>query len=73
MEVLLVEPETRSVVRRRPGAGHLLVDEFQDLTPAHVLLIRLLAAPELAVFGVGDDDQTIYGLHGRGSPDWLIR
>ena len=26
---------------------HLLVDEFQDLTPAHVLLVRLLAAPAL--------------------------
>ena len=40
---------------------HLLVDEFQDLTPAHVLLVRLLAAPALDVFGVGDDDQVIYG------------
>ena len=50
----------------------LLVDEFQDLTPAHLLLIRLLAAPDLAVFGVGDDDQTIYGYTGA-TPDWLIR
>ncbi len=31
--------------RRRVQAGyrHVLVDEFQDLTPAHVLLLRLLA------------------------------
>ena len=42
----------------------LLVDEFQDLTPAHLLLIRLLAGPGGAVFGVGDDDQTIYGYYG---------
>ena len=49
----------------------MLVDEFQDLTPAHLLLIRLLAAPGGAVFGVGDDDQTIYGYNGA-DPAWLI-
>jgi DNA helicase-2/ATP-dependent DNA helicase PcrA len=49
---------------------HLLVDEFQDLTPAHVLLIRLLAAPRFDVFGVGDDDQVIYG-HAGASPRFL--
>ena len=50
---------------------HLLVDEFQDLTPCHVLLLRLLAAPELDLFGVGDDDQVIYG-HAGASPAFLI-
>ena len=50
---------------------HLLVDEFQDLTPAHVLLLRLLALPELDVFGVGDDDQCIYG-HAGADPAFLI-
>jgi DNA helicase-2/ATP-dependent DNA helicase PcrA len=49
----------------------MLVDEFQDLTPAHLLLIRLLSAPGGAVFGVGDDDQTIYGYNGA-DPAWLI-
>ena len=49
---------------------HLLVDEFQDLTPAHVLLVRVLAAPAFDVFGVGDDDQTIYG-HAGASPRFL--
>ena len=55
----------------RAACRLLLVDEFQDLTPAHLLLIRLLAGPEGAVFGVGDDDQTIYGYSGA-SPEWLI-
>ena len=50
---------------------HLLVDEFQDLTPAHVLLLRLLALPALDVFGVGDDDQVIYG-HAGADPAFLI-
>ncbi len=47
------------------------MDEFQDLAPAHLLLVRLLGGPELSVFGVGDDDQTIYGFSGA-TPAWLI-
>lgn len=50
---------------------HLLVDEFQDLTPAHILLVRLLSAPMFDVFGVGDDDQVIYG-HAGADPRFLI-
>jgi DNA helicase-2/ATP-dependent DNA helicase PcrA len=53
------------------GCRHLLVDEFQDLTPAHVLLLRLLAAPAFDVFGVGDDDQVIYG-HTGADPGFLV-
>ncbi|MGA8040974.1 MAG: ATP-dependent DNA helicase UvrD2 [Acidimicrobiia bacterium] len=50
---------------------HLLVDEFQDLTPAYLLLIRLISSPGLNVFGVGDDDQVIYGYAGA-NPEFLI-
>ncbi len=69
IERLLVD----GVFRRQAQAGcqHLLVDEFQDLTPAHVLLLRLLALPQLDVFGVGDDDQVIYG-HASASPRFLV-
>ena len=49
----------------------MLVDEFQDLTPAHVLMIRLLAMPAGDVFGVGDDDQTIYD-HAGADPRFLV-
>jgi DNA helicase II / ATP-dependent DNA helicase PcrA len=66
---LLTEPDTR--IQAQEVARVLLVDEFQDLAPAHLLLLRLLSSPELAVFGVGDDDQTIYGYAGA-SPEWLI-
>ena len=69
IHVLLTQPEARRVAQR--ASRMLLVDEFQDLTPAHLLLIRLLAAPGGAVFGVGDDDQTIYGYNGA-DPGWLI-
>jgi len=67
--VLLRDPEARRVAQR--ACRIMLVDEFQDLTPAHLLLIRLLSAPGGAVFGVGDDDQTIYGYNGA-DPAWLI-
>jgi DNA helicase-2/ATP-dependent DNA helicase PcrA len=69
IEVLLTEPATRAAAQR--ACRLLLVDEFQDLAPAHLLLLRLVASPELAVFGVGDDDQTIYGFSGA-TPEWLI-
>ena len=61
-------PFRRSMQR---SCRHLLVDEFQDLTPAHVLLVRLLSLPALDVFGVGDDDQCIYG-HAGADPAFLI-
>ena len=69
IDVLLTDPAARAAARR--VCGVLLVDEFQDLTPAHLLMIRLLAGPRGDVFGVGDDDQTIYGYSGA-SPRWLI-
>ena len=69
IELLLRDPETRAAAQR--ACRLLLVDEFQDLTPAHLLLVRLLAGADAAVFGVGDDDQTIYGFNGA-DPAWLI-
>lgn len=70
IEHLLVTPEARRRVQRQ--CRHLLVDEFQDLTPAYMLLVRLLSSPGYQVFGVGDDDQVIYGYLGA-TPDYLIR
>ncbi|MEE9415490.1 MAG: ATP-dependent DNA helicase UvrD2 [Acidimicrobiales bacterium] len=69
IEVLLTDPIARHQAQRANQV--LLVDEFQDLTPAHLLFVRLLAGPRADVFGVGDDDQTIYGFTGA-TPRWLI-
>ena len=69
VEVLLTDAGAREAAQR--ACRVLLVDEFQDLTPAHLLLVRLLAGPDGCVFGVGDDDQTIYGFNGA-DPQWLI-
>lgn len=69
VETLLADPEARRTAQR--ACRVLLVDEFQDLTPAHLLLVRLLSAPAYDLYGVGDDDQTIYGFS-SASPVWLI-
>ena len=69
IEALLVDPDLRR--RWQDRCRHVLVDEFQDLTGSYLLLIRLLSSPQLDVFGVGDDDQTIYGYAGA-DPGYLI-
>ncbi|MHB1549113.1 MAG: ATP-dependent DNA helicase UvrD2 [Acidimicrobiales bacterium] len=69
IEILLTDPGARTVAQAT--CRHVLVDEFQDLTPAHLLLIRLLTAPGYDCFGVGDDDQVIYGYSGA-TPEFLI-
>ncbi len=69
IEALLTNPDLRR--RWQDRCRHVLVDEFQDLTGSYLLLIRLLASPQLDVFGVGDDDQTIYGYAGA-DPGYLI-
>lgn len=69
IEILLRNPAARNSAQSR--CRHLLVDEFQDLNAAHMLLIRLLCAPHYNCFGVGDDDQVIYGYSGA-TPEYLI-
>jgi DNA helicase-2/ATP-dependent DNA helicase PcrA len=69
IEILLSDPKARHSAQTR--CRHLLVDEFQDLNAAHMLLIRLLCAPAYNCFGVGDDDQVIYGYSGA-TPEYLI-
>ena len=40
---------------------HILVDEFQDLNAAQLLLIDIVSRPHRNLYVVGDDDQLIYG------------
>jgi len=69
IRALLADPELRRHWQQE--CRHLLVDEFQDLTPAYLLLLRLVSSPGLNVFGVGDDDQVIYGYAGA-DPRFLL-
>jgi len=59
LENRLVPPE---LLRR---FSHLLVDEFQDLTPLQYRLVKLLCGESL--FVIGDPDQSIYGFRGAES------
>lgn len=49
------------------GFRHLLVDEFQDVTPLQYRLIKLLAESGATLFVIGDPDQSIYGFRGAGA------
>lgn len=69
IELLLSRPDLRRRVQQT--CTHLLVDEFQDLTPSFLLLVRLATGPSMQVFAVGDDDQTIYGYTGA-TPRYLV-
>ncbi|MCY1070513.1 UvrD-helicase domain-containing protein [Nannocystis sp. RBIL2] len=57
-----------AVLRRYPRLlgpiDHLLVDEFQDVNPARVELLRLLMHEHTTLMAVGDADQAIYEFSG---------
>jgi superfamily I DNA/RNA helicase/very-short-patch-repair endonuclease len=62
IRVLLENNSMRSVYQSR--FEYVLVDEFQDLNEAQLLLLQIIALPENNIFAVGDDDQMIYGFRG---------
>ena len=43
---------------------HVLIDEFQDTNRLQYRWLKLLAGSHTAIFGVGDDDQSIYRFRG---------
>ncbi len=43
---------------------YVLVDEFQDLNKAQLLMMQIISLPQNNLFIVGDDDQMIYGWRG---------
>ena len=43
---------------------YILIDEFQDISPAQYEIVRMLALPENNLFIVGADDQSIYQFRG---------
>jgi DNA polymerase III epsilon subunit family exonuclease len=61
-EVMTDFPEIAGEVRSR--WDHVLVDEFQDLNRKQYQVIRSLAAGHRSLFGVGDDEQSIYSWAG---------
>jgi DNA helicase-2/ATP-dependent DNA helicase PcrA len=63
---------TEQLLRADPGAAeqlrarwdYLLVDEFQDLSPVQYGVLRQLASVHRNIFGVGDDEQSIFSWAG---------
>jgi DNA helicase II / ATP-dependent DNA helicase PcrA len=61
-EVMTDFPEIAESVRSK--WDHVLVDEFQDLNRKQYAVIRSLAWGHRSLFGVGDDEQSIYSWAG---------
>lgn len=43
---------------------HIMIDELQDINPIQLKILGLLKRKQTIFFGVGDDDQSIYGFRG---------
>ncbi|MFH1808742.1 MAG: UvrD-helicase domain-containing protein [Pseudomonadota bacterium] len=48
----------------RAAYDHVCVDEYQDVDPVQVRLLRALVAPDGTLCVIGDPDQSIYGFRG---------
>lgn len=62
LQMLREHDNLRAIVRS--DFRHIIVDEFQDVNPAQVELLKCLAGPEHDLCVVGDDDQAIYAFRG---------
>ncbi len=62
LQILRENENLRAIVRS--DFRHIIVDEFQDVNPAQVELLKCLAGPEHDLCVVGDDDQAIYAFRG---------
>ncbi len=64
-ELLIRNDALREHYRNR--FKYILVDEFQDTNRLQYRWLQALAGPDTCMFGVGDDDQSIYGWRGASS------
>ncbi len=69
-EMVEDDPGLAAAVRWRHR--HLYVDEYQDLNPAHLRLLRAWVGDRSDVCLVGDPDQAVYGFNGA-CPDLFSR
>jgi ATP-dependent DNA helicase UvrD/PcrA len=60
----LLRTDERAAAELRGRWDHVLVDEFQDLNPVQYGIIRRLAENHRNLFGVGDDEQSIFSWTG---------
>jgi DNA helicase-2/ATP-dependent DNA helicase PcrA len=62
--VELAHNRNPAVLRELGRITHLLVDEYQDVSPSQEALIRAIHGCGANIFVVGDDDQAIYSWRG---------
>lgn len=62
----------QAVNRALSDISHLLVDEYQDVSPSQEALIRAIHAQGASLFVVGDDDQAIYSWRGADVSNILM-
>ncbi|MFL5401608.1 MAG: UvrD-helicase domain-containing protein [Gemmatimonadales bacterium] len=60
----LLRTDERAAAELRERWDYVLVDEFQDLNPVQYGIIRRLAQHHRNLFGVGDDEQSIFSWTG---------
>jgi DNA helicase II / ATP-dependent DNA helicase PcrA len=60
----LLRTDTAAAAELRGRWDYLLVDEFQDLSPVQYGVVRRLADGHRNLFGVGDDEQSIFSWAG---------
>jgi len=76
----LLRTDESAAKELRSRWDYVLVDEFQDLSPTQYGIVRRLADQHRCLFGVGDDEQSIFswtgaepGIMGRFSEDFDLR
>ena len=68
--VLLLQRDSLLLESYQEMIKYVIVDEFQDTNLAQLHLIDLVAAPQMNLIVVGDEDQSIYGFRGA-EPGYL--
>ncbi len=70
--LLLIRSDPSALEKLKERFTHILIDEFQDISPIQFRLIESMNSPDTFYYAVGDDDQGIYGFRGAG-PDVFPR
>ena len=69
---LRIMNEHKDILRTvQNGLRFMFVDEYQDLNPLQINLLKTLAHAELHITIIGDPDQSIYGFRGVGSDHFI--
>ena len=60
----VISTSEAALSRWQMGCRHILIDEFQDVDPEQLALLKLMLSEEGTLFAIGDGDQAIYSFRG---------